>query len=147
MKNKIIKFLSLILLFLYIAIITTAIKANTTSNGVVWNDNGVSEKYEQNYISLPCFTAVNFSANTTHQFIDIYNPEQNNCYMNFSIYIDDTLVWSENNVYPNHGYHEIDITHQLSKGTYDAVLKVQCFDIKTDQELNGGLIDFKIYSD
>ena len=41
-------------------------KTNILSSGVVWNDNETSQAEEVSYISLPCFNAMNFSADSKH---------------------------------------------------------------------------------
>ena len=67
--------------------------------------------------------------------------------MNFILEVGNVIVWSAENVKPNHGFHEIEITNLIPQGVYDARLSINCYDIDTSEELNGGIIEFKIYSD
>lgn len=115
------------------------------SNGVLWNGKQtIEKKYEQSSISIPCFNEISFLSDTTEQKVNLYNPESNDCSMNFSIvFPDGTVVWEEENIQPGYGVYNIQINKKLEKGTYKGcVFAVRCF--RDRVELNGCNITFTL---
>lgn len=120
---------------------------NNVSSGIKWNGNSITVNRDKSkkYIAIPCFTDVNFIANQTSQKVNIYNPEDNECIMNFSIVLSDgTVIWESNNTHPGYGFHDIELTQTLSAGTYEARLVTRCFTMDKKSELNGSSFKFKI---
>lgn len=116
------------------------------SNGVLWNGKqSIEKEYEQSSISIPGFDEISFKSNSTNQKVNIYNPDINNCIMNFSIIMpDNTILWAEGNIQPGYGLYDIQINKELEKGTYEeCIFTVRCF--RDGIELNGCNIAFTLY--
>lgn len=116
------------------------------SNGILWNGKqSIEKEYEQSSISIPGFDEISFKSNSTNQKVNIYNPDTNNCTMNFSIIMpDNTILWAEENIQPEYGLYDIQINKELKKGTYEGcVFTVRCF--RDGIELNGCNITFTLY--
>lgn len=117
------------------------------SSGIKWDGNNITVNHDKNekYIAIPCFTDLTFRANQTAQKVNIYNPEENECIMDFSIVLSDgTVIWESDNTFPGYGFHDIELTKPLSSGTYEAWLTTRCFTIEKKSELNGSSFKFKI---
>lgn len=117
------------------------------SNGIKWNGSNITVNHDKNekYIAIPCFTDLTFRANQTAQKVNIYNPEENECIMDFSIVLSDgTVIWESDNTFPGYGFHDIELTKPLSSGTYEARFTTRCFTIDKKSELNGNSFKFKI---
>lgn len=118
-----------------------------SSSGIKWGGNNITVNRDKNekYIAIPCFTDLTFRANQTAQKVNIYNPEENECIMDFSIVLSDgTVIWESDNTFPGYGFHDIELTKPLSSGTYEARLTTRCFTIDKKSELNGNSFKFKI---
>ena len=119
---------------------------NNTSSGIKWDGNSITATRDKNekYIAIPCFTDLCFESNKTLQKVNIYNPEENECIMNFSIVLsDETVIWESGDTYPGYGFHDIE-SKPLSSGTYEARIITRCFTIDKKSELNGSSFKFKI---
>ena len=121
--------------------------ANDVSSGIKWDGNSITANRDkpEKYIAIPCFTDLIFVANQTSQKVNIYNPEENECVMNFSIVLSDgAVIWESDNTHPGYGFHDIELTKTLSSGTYEARLITRCFTMDKKSELNGSSFKFKI---
>ena len=117
------------------------------SSGIKWDGNNItaSRDSDKKYIAIPCFTDLSFRANQTTQKVNIYNPEENECIMDFSMVLSDgTVVWETDNTYPGYGFHDIVLTKPLPSGIYEAQLITRCFTMDKKSELNGSSFKFKI---
>lgn len=120
---------------------------NDVSNGIRWDGNSIiaNRNKPEKYIAIPYFTDVNFVANQISQKVNIYNPEENECIMNFSIVLSDgTVIWESDNTYPGYGFHDIELAQPLLPGVYEARLITRCFTMDKKLELNGSSFKFKI---
>lgn len=94
-------------------------------------------------IDIPGFDAMNLKAGVTGQSVNLFNPEQNNCYFKVSILLSDgTVLWESDLLEPGKAVYEININQALEAGEYEnAVLKYQCFAMDAEQTpLNGSEI-------
>lgn len=116
------------------------------SNGILWNGKqSIETEYEQSSIAIPGFDKMTFKSNSTNQKINLYNPESNNCSMDFFIIMpDNSVLWSEENIQPGYGLYDIQINKKLEKGTYEGCkFSVRCY--RDGIELNGCDITFALY--
>lgn len=119
----------------------------SVSSGIKWDGNNitVSRDSDKKYIAIPCFAKLSFRANQTAQKVNIYNPEENKCIMDFSIVLSDgTIIWESDNTHPGYGFHDIELTKPLSSGVYEARLITRCLTMDRKSELNGSSFKFKI---
>lgn len=133
-----------LLVFLFTIIIYK--KETPTSNGVIWNGRiETSAKHSTSQISIQGFNKICFLSGTLNQQVNFYNPETNDCVMNFCIKMPDgNILWEIENIYPGYGIYEIKLNKELEKGTYsDCTFVTRCF--RDDVELNGCIIKFNLY--
>lgn len=143
----IIAFIVIAVIAVYIPILLNDTANNNASSGIKWDGNSITVNRDkpEKYIAIPCFTDLIFVANQTSQKVNIYNPEENKCVMNFSIVLSDgTVIWESDNTHPGYGFHDIKLTKTLSSGTYEARLITRCFTMDKKLELNGSSFKFKI---
>lgn len=120
---------------------------SSVPSGIRWDGNNitVSRDVDKKYIAIPCFADLSFRANQTAQRVNIYNPEENECIMDFSIVLSDgAVIWETDNTLPGYGFHDIELTKPLSSGVYEARLITRCFTMDNKSELNGSSFKFKI---
>lgn len=102
---------------------------------------------EQEKITIPAVTGLNMAAGQTHQAVDFYNPETNNCYFRLSLYLsDDTLLFQSDYLKPSEHITEIDISQTLKMGTYkNCRLVFDCYTLDEEKEpLNSGTVILQI---
>lgn len=105
------------------------------------------QQEESDNISIPGFDVMNLKAGETAQSVNLYNPEQNDCYFKISLLLSDgTRLWESNLLAPGKALYEITLDEPLEAGTYeDAVLKYECFTYDEAQSpLNGAEIKLDI---
>lgn len=143
--------LALLAITISVLICLCVCRSNTgtqpVSSGIKWDGNNITVNHDKNekYIAIPCFTDLTFRANQTAQRVNIYNPEENECIMDFSMVLSDgTVVWETDNTYPGYGFHDIVLTKPLPSGIYEARLITRCFTMDKKSELNGSSFKFKI---
>lgn len=102
---------------------------------------------EQEKITIPAVTGLNMVAGQTHQPVDFYNPDTNNCYFRLSLYLsDDTLLYQSDYLKPSEHIVEITITRNLKIGTYkNCRLVFDCYTLDEAKEpLNSGTVILQI---
>lgn len=83
-------------------------------------------KNGQKGIVIPGFDTLVFVADQESQKVNFFNPSENTCYFKMSLVVDNVTLWQSGNVPPGKGYYNIK-TKPLSKGSYTAYLKIECF--------------------
>ena len=80
-------------------------------------------------IDLPGYGALNFKADTTEQTVTLPNPEQNFCYIQITLLLEDgSVLWKSKLIGPGESSDPIVFTRPLTAGEYrNAVLQYQCF--------------------
>ena len=146
-KNKKIAVIILSVIILFIAIIYTDNENKPTSSGVIWNGNqSISVRSQTDYIAIPAFGDLYLSENSLKQDVNFFNPEENKCSMDLSIYLENgELLWSNKSLMPGYGYYDITLEKPLKKGTYKAYYSVRCFTLDSQTEVNGGKFEITIY--
>ena len=116
---------------------------NDDSNSVEWTGKQYSEAEESTKnIAIPGQSKMLFKAGETAQKVNIYNPEENDCYMIFTLQIDDETIWKSGECLPGYGYYDIDLDYPLKAGTYNASLIHECF--RGDTKLNSAKMEVEI---
>lgn len=91
-------------------------------------------------IAIPGYEMLELKAGTKKQSLCLPNPEQNMCYFQISLYLeDDTLLWQSDLIEPGKTSNPMTLTNALDKGTYpNAVLRYSCYRMDDDlMPLNG----------
>ena len=110
---------------------TSDITENTTAPTIEKNSDS---------IAIPGYEMLELKADRKEQSLCFPNPEQNMCYFQISLYLEDgTLLWKSELIEPGKTSKPIVLTESLSKGTYPkAVLRYACYRMDEDlTPLNG----------
>lgn len=101
-------------------------------------------KKNENTIDIPGFDVMNLKAGEKEQKVNLYNPEQNTCYFQMSLFLQGstTELWESGLIEPGKGLYDITLSEPLEAGSYEnAVLKYECFTFDENQTpLNGAEI-------
>ena len=103
----------------------------------------IQKNAEEQMIAIPGITEMIFQAGQLVQNVNIYNPEVNECYMQFSLYCDDIKIWESGYCKPGNGYYEIEITNPVGIGKHKGNLIYKCFTYD-GAELNSARMSFDI---
>lgn len=97
-------------------------------------------------INLPGYGWINLKADTAEQDMTIPNPEENYCQIRISLMLEDgTVLWTSELVQPGEESAPIVLNEPLAKGTYNGVLKYECFDTDENMtQLNGAQAQLKL---
>ena len=93
----------------------------------------------QDSIAIPGYEILELQANSLKQTLCLPNPEQNVCYFQISLYLEDgTLLWMSELIAPGTTSKPISLIKPLDKGTYpNAILRYSCFKMDGTTPLNG----------
>lgn len=124
----------------------TKTENSNSSNGIEWNGEQQIDKFQETeYIAIPGISELYFAKDQIEQKVNLFNPAENNCSMNFSIVMDDGyLLWNEQNIQPGYGIYDITLNKELSRGVYSGTVVVECFSIDGHAELNGCTFECQI---
>ena len=88
-------------------------------------------------IAIPGYEMLELKAGSKEQTLCLPNPEQNTCYFQISLFLEDgTLLWQSELIEPGKTSKPIE---SLSKGTYPkAVLRYACYRMDEDLTLLNG---------
>ena len=134
----------LVVVFILLVIIAFLIVRLCTNNQTIFQNSETTQPtptVEKNpdSIAIPGYEILEFKANSTKQTLCLPNPEQNVCYFQISLYLEDgTLLWQSELVAPGNTSEPIALIKSLDKGTYlNAILKYNCFKMDGVTPLNG----------
>ena len=104
----------------------------------------LKEKMDSENINIPCFEKLVFAQNELSQQVNIYNPKTNPCYMVASLIVEDEELWKSEMIEPNKGFYEIELSHTLNVGSYNAYMFYQFYAIEDLAEYNSAKITFDL---
>lgn len=110
------------------------------------NENNYDDIEENPSISVPGFDSVYLKANETHQYFTFHNPEQNTCYFEIVLSMEDgTVLWTSDYLEPGMAISEFDMNQPLSAGVYEnATISYHCYSLKTLAPFNSGAVKVNI---
>lgn len=109
------------------------------------NQKTYSGEAREESIDIPGFDAMNLKAGESVQSVNLYNPEENQCYFRISIVLDDGVLWQSGLISPGKGLYEIELNSVLEEGSYPAVLKYECFSMNEEKTpLNGAELSIQL---
>lgn len=106
--------------------------------------------YPGDSISIPGVDSMTIEAETTKVSVNIYNPENNNCYFEVSIIIEDDNeeIYKSKLIKPGQSLYEIELNQQIKKGTYNANLHYNTYTMDGNYTpLNGANIPFVLIAE
>lgn len=116
-------------------------------NAVEWEGNQELDhagKESGEKISIPCFESLVFKANQTTQKVNLYNPENNNCYFVISLIVEQDTLFKSDMIAPNTGFYEIELSEELAAGQYSGIIVYECYSLTDLSPMNGGSFHFDL---
>ena len=96
-------------------------------------------------IILAGYDRIKLRAEQKEQSVYFYNPQENECFLVFSLLLDGEELCSSGFLAPNTKVETVRLSKTLPAGEYaDAVLRYSCYDLYTQRELNGAEIAVKL---
>lgn len=91
---------------------------------------------------------MNLKSGQLNQTVDFYNPAENNCYFQISLFLsDDTLIWKSDYIAPSEHITDITLHQELLKGLYpNCRLLYECYTLDAKSPLNSGEMILEINS-
>ena len=116
------------------------------SNADEWNGEQPLDQRKQDVknIAIPGIQSLVFEVNMTKQKVNFYNPEENDCLMQFTLVVDDKELWQSGYCEPGKGYYNIELSEPIEAGTYQAHLHYGCYRQNGDA-LNSANMEFPLY--
>lgn len=124
-----------------------AAEVDDTAEDWTGNQGTYTGKKNTDTIDIPGFDTMNLKADVTEQSVNLYNPEQNTCYMKMTLLLSDgTKLWESKLIEPGKAVYDLTLAQTLSAGEYkDATLKYECYKMDEEQTpLNGSDIKLTI---
>lgn len=99
-------------------------------------------------ISIPGMESMTIEADAETVSVRLYNPENNPCYFEISITLDDgTEIYRSNMISPGQELYEIELNEALEAGEYSAVLQYETYSLdEAHTPMNGASVPITIYA-
>lgn len=96
-------------------------------------------------IILAGYDRITLRAGQQEQSVYFYNPEENECFLVFSLLLDGEELCNSGFLPPNTKVETVRLSKMLPTGEYtNAVLRYSCYDLYTQRELNSAEIAVKL---
>ncbi len=99
------------------------------------------------YIVIPSFDKLTFSAHSKNQDVNFYNPQKNKGIADFKVKLQlqdsNTTLYESDLIEPGKAVYKIEISEGLESGEYPAELIYYCFDSEGNM-LNGATVQFTL---
>lgn len=98
-------------------------------------------------ISIPGMESMTFPAGSRTVSTRLYNPEDNPCYFEIAIVLEDgTELYRSDMVSPGQELYEIELSQALAAGEYSAVLQYSTYSLdEAHTPMNGADVPFTLY--
>lgn len=108
-----------------------------------------SQQLDFDSISIPGKESMEIQANTKSVSVDLYNPEDNKCYFEISILLEDgTELYKSKLVKPGQNIYKINLNKELSKGAYNATIHYSTYTMDGNYTpLNGANVPIKLIAE
>lgn len=100
-------------------------------------------------ISIPGKESMKIQAEEKSVSVDLYNPEDNKCYFEISILLEDgTELYKSKLVKPGQNIYKINLNKELAKGTYNATIHYSTYTMDGNYTpLNGANVPVKLIAE
>ena len=111
-------------------------------NASEWDGSSLENLNSQQGIKIPGYGTIYFPADETDVSITLYNPEDNECYFQFELYIDGESepVASTGAVEPGSAVTEVTLSRPLEAGTYQLDIKINTYTLDGLTPLNDAVV-------
>lgn len=108
-----------------------------------------SRQLDFDSISIPGKESMEIQANTKSVSVDLYNPEDNKCYFEISILLEDgTELYKSKLVKPGQNIYKINLNKKLTKGTYNATIHYSTYTMDGNYTpLNGANVPIRLIAE
>lgn len=108
-----------------------------------------SQQLDFDSISIPGKESMKIQANAKSVSVDLYNPENNKCYFEISILLEDgTELYKSKLVKPGQNIYKINLNKELAKGTYNATIHYSTYTMDGNYTpLNGANVPVKLIAE
>lgn len=110
------------------------------ADAVSWE--GPQAPPDQEGIRIPGYGPLLFPAGEERVSLTLYNPEENDCYFVFSLYLDEETepLYTSDYVQPGMAIQEVTLSRGLEAGEYALYIKMETYDPETQTAGNGALV-------
>ena len=92
-------------------------------------------------IDIPGYENLTFQAESKHQSVYLFNPENNAAYFVMTLTLENgETLWTGKALYPGEVFTGIMLNKTLDAGNYAAILHYDCFSVSNNEPLNGAEI-------
>lgn len=141
------KIISIVVLLVLISIPTGIfINKNLSNSGldtnsVKWNQQ---ENNDPESIKIPGYSTITIPSNTKNVQITLGNPEGNQCYFKFEVVVDGETLYKSDFVKSGYAIKNIELSKGLSKGNYNAVIKITPYSLDKESKYAGANVKAKM---
>lgn len=96
-------------------------------NAEEWNKTLENAGGSENGIKIPGYGDIEIPENSEKANITLLNPEGNPCYFQYTLKIDDTVLYSSDLIEPGKAIMEIDLKNLPAPGTYDLIMEISTY--------------------
>ena len=125
----------------------------TTPGGLVldadaheWEPSQPIVSDEQQGIKIPGYGTIIFPAGEENVALTLYNPKENACVFQFSLYIDDeeTPIYTSDAIEPGKAVQEITLNRALQTGEYVLKIQIDPYDPQSGAKHNNAVVTAKL---
>ena len=146
-KKTLLFFLSAILLACLIFAAAWILQRRTAGvedpNAVKWEDTvSGGEDTKPSGISIPGYENLIFPAGKENVPLTLHNPQVNDCYFQFVLYLDDDTspLFTSGYVKPGYTLETARLTHMIDPGEYTLHIQINTFSMDTLEQMNNAVI-------
>lgn len=114
---------------------------NLDKNAVKWDQQ---QNNDPESIKIPGYSNITIPANTKKVQLTLGNPEGNKCYFKFEVVIDGETLYKSDFVKAGYAIKNIELSKELKKGNYNAVIKVTPYSLDKEREYAGANVNAKV---
>ena len=111
-------------------------------NAQEWEPEQAIASEDAQGIQIPGYGTVVFPSNEQEVSMTLYNPKENTCIFQFSLYIDDedTPIYTSEGIEPGKAVQEITLNRALSKGEYTLRIQIDPYDAQSGAKHNNAIV-------
>lgn len=119
-----------------------------TGNGMVvdtdaevW-ENQLEDQAEIPGIKIPGYGTISFPAKEKEVQLTLANPEENPCYFQFVIALDETgeILYTSDLIEPGKAIKNLTLARGLEAGEHEAAIQVHTFSLDTQERMNNAVV-------
>lgn len=110
--------------------------ARVDANASDWDDGIASDSEIEGRILVPGYSGAKMKTGDTVLRLRIGNPEENTCYLQATLQLEDgTVLYESGLIEPGKGYDEVELIQTLEPGEYNAFVHYQGYSMDENPEM------------